>query len=78
MEVCKETADLIAGCVEDGGQSVRESASEDLRAARGQMASLASRLQGLLRNHPGEVSEKVCQAAPFVTVCAVSVLSSLC
>ncbi|KAK9807992.1 hypothetical protein WJX73_000666 [Symbiochloris irregularis] len=56
MEVCKDTYKLISSCVEDSG--VREGASEDLRAARGAMSTISSRLQALLRNHSGEVSEQ--------------------
>lgn len=48
----------MAECI-DGEANVKESASEDLRSARGAMSLIQNKLKGLLRTHPGEVSEQV-------------------
>ena len=42
---------------------VRDGASEELRRARGKVATIAGRVRGILKNHGGEVTEQVLRAA---------------
>ena len=42
---------------------VRDSASEELRRARGKMATIAGRLRGILKGHGGEPTEQACPSS---------------
>ena len=54
----------ISACISEDGD-VQDSASDELRAARGKLRGVENRLKALLKGHSGEVSEMV--RSKFVT-----------
>ena len=53
-----------SACISEDGD-VQDSASDELRAARGKLRGVENRLKALLKGHSGEVSEMV--RSNFVT-----------
>ena len=68
MTVHPDLAELIEACI-DSDASVRENASEDLKSAHATMSVLVGRLHSLLRNHQGEISEKVLTTCTCSFIC---------
>ncbi|KAI7845433.1 hypothetical protein COHA_000985 [Chlorella ohadii] len=61
-----ELAGAIGSTIEESG-SVRESASEEVRRARGRVRTIEGRLRGILKGHHGEITEqsgRLCVAVP--------------
>ena len=48
----------ITACISEDGD-VQDSASEEVRSARGKLRAVENRLKGILKGHSGEVSEMV-------------------
>ncbi|KAL4459148.1 hypothetical protein ABPG75_014013 [Micractinium tetrahymenae] len=61
-----ELAGAIGSAIEESG-TVRESASEDVRRARGRVRTVEGRLRGILKGYHGEITEqagRMCVAVP--------------
>lgn len=67
--VDRGVAAAIDGAIREDG-SVRDSASDNVRRARGRVTTLQGRLRGILQNQPGEVTEQV-QAVSFLSLQAL-------
>ena len=64
MQGHPQVVKAISACISEDGD-VQDSASDELRAARGKLRGVENRLKALLKGHSGEVSEMVC--SNFVT-----------
>ena len=51
----------ISSCINEDGE-IEDSASDDLRTARGKLRAVEGRLKGLLKGHSGEISVMVSHA----------------
>ncbi len=58
VNVDRSLASEVESKLQEGG-AVREGASEEVRRARGRLATLQGRLRATLQNQPGEVTEQV-------------------
>lgn len=59
MQSHPQVVKAISACLSEDGE-VQDSASDELRAARGKLRGVENRLKALLKGHSGEVSEMVC------------------
>ena len=65
MQGHPQVVKAISACLSEDGE-VQDSASDELRAARGKLRGVENRLKALLKGHSGEVSEMVsCNIAPL-------------
>lgn len=65
MQGHPEVVKAISAFVSEDGE-VKDSASDELRTARGKLRGIENRLKALLKGHSGEVSEMVrCNLVPF-------------
>lgn len=58
MQGHPQVVKVISACISEDGD-VQDSASDELRAARGKLRGVENRLKALLKGHSGEVSEMV-------------------
>ena len=65
MQGHPQVVKAISACLSEDGE-VQDSASDELRAARGKLRGVENRLKALLKGHSGEVSEMVpCNIVPL-------------
>lgn len=62
MQGHPQVVKAISACISEDGD-VQDSASDELRAARGKLRGVENRLKALLKGHSGEVSEMVCSTS---------------
>ena len=58
MQDLKDQPELVTevrSCISEDGE-IEDSASDDLRTARGKLRAVEGRLKGLLKGHSGEIS----------------------
>ena len=68
--------DINAAIGEDG--RVRDSASEEVRRARGKVMTIEGRIRGVLKNQGGEVTEQVRRFCPTsFELCSWTMLSRM-
>ena len=58
MQGHPQVVKAITACISEDGD-VQDSASEEVRSARGKLRAVENRLKGILKGHSGEVSEMV-------------------
>ena len=68
MQGHPQVVKAISACISEDGD-VQDSASDELRAARGKLRGVENRLKALLKGHSGEISEMV-RSNPTTALCS--------